>query len=666
MAASAPSALDPKTAAGDSAGSYDALIQKAADESHHALLTGAAFGPPGGALDFKGLTLEHEASVLERTLLEEQRELGKQSFWYFVTKCVYPNSWQQHYSPEFHKDLCWDVQNLQQGHDLWVFVPREHRKSFILTILHSIWMIVRDPNVRILLIGAREETVKPFARLILSAFLKGTPGFESFQKIYWDYVIDGRGRNLQQAFQFTHPLRTETLPDPTFRAAYLGVAGAGWRCDIIHFDDSVERRNVTTPEMSAKTGGQMFDLFPLVDTGSKYRNVIGAGTRWAYHDPYGMIIGEVVEGTGSDSFAEMQEKVKDQMTTVDVIVRHALEDPNRLCEVCPKHVTDRHPHGHPTMGDEGMPISAPIHTRQTLMERFEKYLKNPQLGESLYWHQYMNVCMAPSAQKFKDFWIDNACVVEVDFVAPKRRILAIDSASKDFAKKGTGDWMVALMGGFDEMGRLLIRHGLRDNRWTKDEFIRQIISYCKGTGWWPHFVVKEKFGEDSFMTDVYNAFLAEMRPVHCLTSVRPPDVLKKNDFIVDCLQGPMERLEVLWGSRVNPLLIARAKYELTKLGQVAHDDVADCLSLFFVPGVRVERTLQAPRLGQQGWAPPALGLYEPASPFPVSPAALPEVAPPPRPTAVQAAVHELGMSEVRWDPPAMPVTIPNIRLPDYE
>ena len=30
---------------------------------------------------------------------------------------------------------------------------------------------------------------------------------------------------------------------------------------------------------------------------------------------------------------------------------------------------------------------------------------------------------------------------------------------------------------FDEQGRLLVRHGIRSNRWTKDEFLRQILAW---------------------------------------------------------------------------------------------------------------------------------------------------------------------------------------------
>lgn len=615
-------------------------------------------------------TADEQALLLERqtltaAIIEEERELSRASFWYFLTVALFPLTWMLHYSPQFHKDVCWEVQNTGRGEDLWLFVPREHRKSFVLTIAHTLWLIICNPNIRILLVGAREETVKPFARVILSAFEEGTPGFEKFQTIFSDFVIAGRGTHLKQVFQFIHPLRTIPLPDPTFRATYLAVSGAGWRCDVLKFDDCVERRNVNTPEMSAKTTRQMMDLFPLVDTGSQYRNIFGAGTRWSYHDPYGLIIGEKQEELAT---SEVQTELEDLgRARPKAIVRHALEHPTQLCTHCPPHVVKAFPHGHPTMAPEALPIAEPVHTRRTLLQQYERYKMDPNLGESLFWHQYMNVCMAPSAQKFKAEWFFDVDLV--DWPAPKRRVLMLDTASKDFQTENRGDWMVALFGSYDDHARMLVRHGLRSKTWTKDEFIRQIIAWCQTTGWWPTVMVKEKFGEGAgaFMADLAKKFAEFARPVHPILVTRPQQLLAKNDWIVEGLQGPMERGEILWGARVPREIRDRAEYELCNLGQVAHEDIGDCLTLGTVKGVRPEVIV---RIAQpSGWEAPQLGLYEPgaAAPGPVD--SLLEAATPmqqaSRNQRVQIAVADLGFSDVSWDPVAGP-SRPQITLGDHE
>jgi hypothetical protein len=350
-----------------------------------------------------------------------------------------------------------------------------------------------------------------------------------------------------------------------------------------------------------------------------------------------------------------------------IFIRHAMEDPKRLCEHCPADVVKRHPHGHPSLGPEAEATCFPIHTRESLMQQFGRYKMDPNLGEALFWHQYQNVCMAPSAQKFKREWFFDVEIV--DWVAPKIKALLIDSASKDFQAENRGDFMVALFVSFDEQGRALIRHGLRSNKWTKDEFQRQILAWCKVTGWWPRIVAKEKYGESSgaFLTDIGTMFAGELRPIHLLAVTRPPELLRKNDWIVDCLQGPFERGEILWGSKVPREIRDRCEYELCNLNQVAHEDVADTLALGMVKGVRPLLVFRPGAIDR--WEAPQLGLYEPGGgggPTPNFGGVKSQLQSAGSVERVQAAISELGFSEdVRWDPrPA--VGLPIVALPDFE
>lgn len=634
-----PKKLGPKPA--DPAKMAQALFERPVSQ--------APFEPPPGAINIRTqsiVEMEREKRVLEAALFEEERALGRESFWYFITEIMYPEVWRNHYTLDFHKPIVDELQNLEQGQDIWLFLQREARKTYISNILHNIWLIIRDPNIRLLLVGAREETVKPFARLIMSAFRLGTPGFEKFQKLYPEFIVDGRGTTLRQAYQFTVPNRTATLADPTFRAAYLGVTGAGWRCDVLNFDDPIERRNVFTPEGSAKALGQMLDLLPLVDSTSAYQNIKGAGTRWAYHDPYGKLLGDSEE---SSDEAEAMEKFKSRKAKV--IIRHAFEDLGRLCEHCPPHVTAQWPHGHPVSpetDENGVATCFPIHTRESLIDKLNKYRTNPTQGEALWFHQYQNVCMAPASQKFKSEWFD-LVIDKPSWPVSKKAVIAIDSADKDFQKKGLGDWMVALMGDFDDYGRLCLRYGLRSNRWTRDEFLRHILAWCQGTNWWPRVVVKEKFGEDNFLTDVGNYFKNVFRPVHCHATTRPAyqgTLIKKFDWIVETLQGPMERGEVIFGNSFPRELRERAKYEGTSLGQTSHEDVIDTISLFFATGIR-PTVPNRPVSGGIGVHMPNVPVYDPDNaPKDTIPGM---VIDPLRTRGTEIMVSELGFSQTNWD-----------------
>jgi hypothetical protein len=588
--------------------------------------------------------------ILSAAYVEELRDLSLRNFWTFVTLCVYPKTWQDHYTLLLHKPLCDALQNMTYNDELWFFIPREHRKSYIVTLLHKVWLILRDPNIRILLVGARKDTVKGWAKLMRAFFTPGTPGLELFQEVFRDYLFpEGYEPDV---FEFFHPMRTQTLADPTFRATYLGVTGAGWRVDVLHFDDAVERRNCSHPDMSVKTAGQMMDLWPLVSKTSKYRQQTGVGTRWAYHDPYAFIIGEDMSGEKIDTSA-LREKLEEHKQ-LDVWVRHGLEDPDRPCEHCPKHITERHPHGHPDF-EKGLAIGAPVITREMLEDELDKYKRDPNKGESLWWHQYMNVCTAPSKQRFKKEWFfvsHMAC-----FPDAKLRVLTIDSADKDFQKPGTGDWMVAQFGEFDDYGRLLLRHGLRDRTWTREGFIEAILFWCTAVRWWPHRVAKEKFGNDNFLTDIGRAFqnrghLPLLFPVS-RPGVGDQNYMKKMDYIVESLQAPYERAEIIYGRDYPVELRSRAMHEAINLGQISHDDVIDTQALFFDPNVRLAVPHQGAAPGGETLRPPDLDLYDIDGPqqfaLPVAPGGTPTSMIEQAMQRLQFNVDELGASPVHFD-----------------
>ncbi len=549
------------------------------------------------------LTKRHE--VLHNTLLEEKRQLGKESFWYFFTQCLFPTLWEENYTKEFHAPICDLLQHLPPGSNHMNVLSREARKTYIGVLGWSLYLIINDPNIRIMLIGAKEKTVRKWSGLTRSAFIKGTPGFEHFQSLYPKFLIEKRGKVPLGILEWSNPLRSTALADATFFSTYLGVTGAGGRCDVQIFDDPYERRNVASPTQSAKSLMQTMDLFPLVQVSGKaeYRIRLFNATRWAYHDPVGVLIGENREGAGDID--------PDEVPAFSAMIRHAFEDPNRSCEHCPKHVTERFPHGHPDV-ENGLSILDPIITRADLERRFREYCTDPDRGESLWYHQYQNVCMAPKDQKIQREWCQLVATFSY-FAVNKARVLCLDAADKDFQLESGGDYMVALFGEFDDYGRLLLVHGLRSNKWTREAFINAILSWCKGTQWWPHKIAKEKFGSDTFLTDIGRAFQNFQKPTHCLAVTRPgtssTNFMQKLDWIVASLQGPLERSEVIFGRDFPKDIHARAEYELTHLGQTALDDVADTLGLFFHPKVRVI----APRKDGQVYevTPPDLYLYNP-------------------------------------------------------
>ncbi len=567
-----------------------------------------AWEAPSKALVITDMTtqqLEREREILNAMVLDEKRTLGLDDFWFFFTRVLFPQVWRIYYLTGFHKPIADILQGMlsKRGSNEMFILPREHRKSFLIMLGWTVWLIVRDPNIRIMLIGAKEKTVGKWATLIRNIFVEGNQQFAEFQRVFHDFLIPPSGKTLRQALQFIHPRRTKAVADPTLFATYLGVTGAGGRADVQIFDDPYERRNVSNPIQSNKALRQTLDLFPLVEVAesAEYQLRVFNATRWAYHDPIGTLLGERHDDL---------EEVDEVLPPFNAMVRHAFEDPNKLCTDCPAHITKNYPHGHPNVKD-GVPILYPIITREGLEKRFREYLADPERGESLWYHQYQNVCLAPSDQKFKEEWLISAHYPV--FPAHYARVLAVDSADKDFQQEGSGDFMVAQFAEFDDYGRLLKVHALRSNKWTRDEFIRKIIVWCQATNWFPHRVAKEKFGGDTFLTDLGRAFETIDRIVHLLPVQRPStstaNFMKKLDWIVESLQAPYERGEIMYGSRFPLDLLAREKYELCNLGQIKHDDMADCGALFMAKGIRHIAATKHSNFIEQG-TPPVLNLYE--------------------------------------------------------
>ena len=554
------------------------------------------------AMSFELDKLERERLILETALVAETRELALQDFWFFMTHVLFPTVWEKHYLETFHKPILDRLQGLlaKPTSNLMLVLPRESRKSFIV-FAFVIWLILRDPDIRIMIVSAKEKMAGRWVTLIRDAFMEGSLSFLRLHQVFPDYVIPRKAKVLLQAFQFTHPLRRKAVADPTVHGTYLGVTGAGGRADVQIFDDPYERRNVSNPVQSLKALQQTLDLFPLVEKAeqSPYRLRLFCVTRWAYHDPTGYFLGDK-ENHGAEI---------DGAPIFDAIVRHSFEDPNIPCQVCPPHILRAHPHGNPDLAGEA--IMHPIITRQGLMTSYAEYASDPEKGESLWFHQYQNVCLAPKSQKIKPDWLLTAHFAV--FPAPILRVISIDSADKDFQKEGVGDYMVAMMGEFDDFGRLLLVHALYNRHWTRAEFIRRVITWCKGTNWWPSSCAKEKFGDDTFLTDLRQALLNEFKPCHMVLASRPTAVtgltfMKKLDWIVHALQGPLERAEIVLSSVFPKELGERLKYELGNLGQIKHDDLADCLAVFFAKGVR-PTVSRAPFMGGAAPQPPGLDLY---------------------------------------------------------
>lgn len=488
------------------------------------------------------------------------RDLARRDLWTFATEVLWPDVAAKHYYEPLHKPICEWVRDGTKGCRRLLLIPRNHRKTMLVTVAHSIWRIVRDPNVRIILVSALDDTAQHFTQIIKRQFQYN----ENFLRIFPEFRVQRDGQ-FGRTYDFTHPKREDyNLIDPTFRSFYLGAPVAGRRCDILIADDPIEKRHVTTPEQADKSLKDFNDLLPIVDVSGDYDQIYVVGTRWAFNDIYGAMLGE-------DRGDEVDVKLA-AATPFKPIVRHCLEDAD----------------GKPDF-DKGTPILPSIFSRSSLLDKLNEYRMDPKRGEEDWWKQYMNVCISPSGRKFEEKWFETWIPTLSNGIVFST--ILCDSASKDEQILTRGDYTVALVIHYDSFGHIYLTDGFRSNKMKGADLIKELLTLSQRSqtnhGISVTNFAKEKVGEDTFFGWVRAEFNRARMPL----TVFPLGLRgqgKKYVRIIEAVQHPAMARQIHFVQGFPKEIHAALIDEATHLGQWSHDDTIDCLSLAFHPDIRVK------------------------------------------------------------------------------
>jgi len=449
----------------------------------------------------------------------------------------------------------------KDGYHLLCLMPRKSRKSFILNVLHSTWLILNDPNIRILMVSNKDKNSKEFLGVIKNLF-KDNAGI----KKYFPEFHVPPSKQLGNESKFTHPLRTMTqLKDPTMAATYLGSPVASGRCDVLICDDPIEKKHVTTVEQADKALVNFNDLIPLVDDTPGYGRVFVIGTRWGFNDIYGAILGEA---RGDDAEVQIKRKTK-----YETIIRHCLESET----------------GEPDF-EHGKPIFSLRNTKQSLHDLLDEYRIDPKRGEEDFWKQMMNVVQSPGAQKFLEEWFDNwAPRLPGNIVWSG---IVLDSATKDEQILMRGDYTAAHVGHFDAYGHLYLTDALHSDSLRSPDLMKNLIALSQRHGTFN--IVKEKVGEEMFFGMCAESYMNQNLPfTPYALAVR--GMGKKVVRMVEALQGPFMAQKIHFVEGYPKKIWRKLKDELIHVGQWANDDLGDALSLFFHKGIRIQPTSFQPR-----------------------------------------------------------------------
>ena len=171
-----------------------------------------------------------------------------------------------------------------------ILAPRDHGKSMLLTIAFCVWHILKNPNIRILIISNSAGMAQNFLAAIKSHFERNTILRALFGNLVGDVW------NVENII-----VRTRTavgLKEPT--VSTCGVFGSliSGHFDIIIADDIVDFENSRTKSMRDKVWDWFWMvLYPTLETSeidpSKDGHMHLNGTRYHHDDLYGRLIGDV-------------------------------------------------------------------------------------------------------------------------------------------------------------------------------------------------------------------------------------------------------------------------------------------------------------------------------------------------------------------------------------
>lgn len=203
------------------------------------------------------------------------RERCKTSLRFLCEKILRYTDWDKCHD-EMSQWLSSEMQKTHEGKKIiFMLMPRGHLKSSLITIGFSIQQMLINPDIRILLVNAVWDNARSFLSEI-SSFLTG----KSFlADLFGAFKTDRFNQEEITIAQRVRPNKT-----PTFSTAGIDSAKASQHYDLVIADDIVNRQNVTSSDLRAKTTLYYKDMLDLLEPKG---TLIVIGTRWHDGDLYG-------------------------------------------------------------------------------------------------------------------------------------------------------------------------------------------------------------------------------------------------------------------------------------------------------------------------------------------------------------------------------------------
>lgn len=410
---------------------------------------------------------------------------------------------------------------------LWLW-SRGFFKTSLITEAHTLWLIVNNPNIRVLIVSFSLEVAKKPLAAIRNQFIFN----EDFRYFFREFcpVPNKEGKiEFGTSEQITIPNRTKSLKEPTVMCAGVGTNITGLHFDWMKIDDLVNRESVSNETQIQASKDYYSLLRPIFDNPTIPReDVIGT----IYHF--------------NDLHSELKKNKEFQQSFIPV---------------------------HDEQGNFIFP-------ERISKEGFENICKDPSMNPHDVQSQYLLNPIDPSKRKFKDEWV----LYYDKLPEGLAEYLLCDPAS---AVKKKNDFTVIERWGVDSEMNFYLIDGVRDKLLSNDrvDLYIAMAKQCKRLKGAKYEVIGGRHGD---LENIRIKFLQEKFPLEPRETKATTS--SKTDRIEQRLTGQFHAGKIFLPYKLPKVyrydgrsydFVEEYLLEYRQFPFSEHDDILDCHSQLF-------------------------------------------------------------------------------------
>lgn len=325
--------------------------------------------------------------------------------------------------------------------NLWLW-SRGFFKTSIITEAHSVYLIINNCNIRILLVSNTISVAQDILRNIRNHFMTNVL-FRYFFKEYCPEPNTAGKIEFGTTEEFTVKNRTKSIKEPTMMVAGVGTNLTGLHFDYIKCDDLVTKDSVTNDSQIQASKDYYSSLRPLFDKAAVPREDV-VGTIYHFNDLYTSVLRK--SGLFKESFIPARLNGK---------------------PVFPERLTDND---------------------------LDNLVADPSVGPYQFQTQYMLNPINPAEAKFKEEWLKTYGTKDSPLPQGLAQYICVDPAS---TTKKKSDYTVITRWGVDDKGKTYLLQGVRDKitAFQRIDLLFDMVSKSNNLRWVKYEVIGGRHGD---------------------------------------------------------------------------------------------------------------------------------------------------------------------------